>query len=753
LYELLTGKTPFDAEALMRAGLDECRRTIREKEPARPSTRLATMLHAELTTTATQRRTDAPKLIHSLRGDLDWIVMKALEKDRTRRYATANDLAADVQRFIEGDTVLARPPSTLYRFQKFARRHRGAFTAVSIIVLMLVAGVAVSTWLAVRATNAEHNAVAAGRLEAGLRKKAEREQARAEQESAAARLNEYVADINLAQQSLAPASANHGRAVQLLSKHLPRAGEADVRGFEWRYLWQLAQGDDHIAFPTQEGAVQSLAFSPDGKLLVTGAREMPAGRMILVPFSQREKLNIWNVQTKTLVTSLARGSLSAAFLPDGKKLVTAGSNVRVWNTADWSEEKSLPENLGQIALSRDAKWLAMASWQGVSVWDMTSWSEELLLPGVFGPLSFSPDGKTLATDSPAGITLWPLDETRPPLVISDSTNVFLRSGPFLRGDGALSFSPDGKFIVAGRNTISERGVFVLSIWDAQSGKEIAVVPDDPEHVEHTGVITSLVFSPDGNTLATASMDYSIRLWDFATRQRFATLQGHRSEVWSLAFSPDGQTLASGGKDGEVNLWSVRRAKKENTLAGTWQPAAISRDSRTVAALNRSGTVGFINVATHELEQQFQLGPGWFRSGASISLSDDLSTLAHPIEDGSVRLWNTATRETTTLKVSEGPVDQVILSPDGKSLVTSGRGRHVRWWDLRSGTNFVLGGDVQKVLFARDGKTMATLRRGNTLELWDVATLVVRTNLVLETQFGFEGALSADGRLLAVAGTD
>jgi len=395
----------------------------------------------------------------------------------------------------------------------------------------------------------------------------------------------------------------------------------------------------------------------------------------------------------------------------------------------------------------------MASWQGVSVWDMTSWSEELLLPGVFGPLSFSPDGKTLATDSPAGITLWPLDETRPPLVISDSTNVFLRSGPFLRGDGALSFSPDGKFIVAGRNTISERGVFVLSIWDAQSGKEIAVVPDDPEHVEHTGVITSLVFSPDGNTLVTASMDYSIRLWDFATRQRFATLQGHRSEVWSLAFSPDGQTLASGGKDGEVNLWSVRRAKKENTLAGTWQPAAISRDSRTVAALNRSGTVGFINVATHELEQQFQLGPGWFRSGASISLSDDLSTLAHPIEDGSVRLWNTATRETTTLKVSEGPVDQVILSPDGKSLVTSGRGRHVRWWDLRSGTNFVLGGDVQKVLFARDGKTMATLRRGNTLELWDVATLVVRTNLVLETQFGFEGALSADGRLLAVAGTD
>ena len=91
----------------------------------RPSTRVATLLEAELTTTATQRRTEAPKLMHLLRGDLDWIVMKCLEKDRTRRYDTANDLAADVQRYLDGEPVLARPPSNLYRFQKFVRRHRG----------------------------------------------------------------------------------------------------------------------------------------------------------------------------------------------------------------------------------------------------------------------------------------------------------------------------------------------------------------------------------------------------------------------------------------------------------------------------------------------------------------------------------------------------------------------------------------------------------------------------------------------------
>jgi len=102
------------------------------------------------------------------------------------------------------------------------------------------------------------------------------------------------------------------------------------------------------------------------------------------------------------------------------------------------------------------------------------------------------------------------------------------------------------------------------------------MPDDSEHVEHTGAITSLAFSPDGKTLATASIDYSIRLWDFATRQRLVTLQGHLSEVWVIAFSPDGQTLVSGGKDGAINLWPLHRAKNENALPGTWQPAAISK---------------------------------------------------------------------------------------------------------------------------------------------------------------------------------
>ncbi|HUD46030.1 MAG TPA: serine/threonine-protein kinase [Candidatus Baltobacteraceae bacterium] len=148
LYELLSGQTPFDSKTLVGAGLDELRRIIREEEPVRPSTRLSTMPDAELTLIATSRKVEPPKLIHSVRGDLDWIVMKALEKDRTRRYETASGLAADIQRHLKNEPVVARPPSNLYKFQKFVRRNKLAFAAAALIVVVLVTATAISVWQA-----------------------------------------------------------------------------------------------------------------------------------------------------------------------------------------------------------------------------------------------------------------------------------------------------------------------------------------------------------------------------------------------------------------------------------------------------------------------------------------------------------------------------------------------------------------------------------------------------------------------------
>jgi serine/threonine protein kinase/Tfp pilus assembly protein PilF len=173
LYELLTGKTPFDSKELLQSGVDQMRRTIREREPERPSTRISTMLDADRTQTAKHQKLDSIKLIHVLRGDLDWIVMKALEKDRTRRYETASGLGADVRRYLSNEPVLARPPSNLYRFQKFVRRNKTVFAAVSAGLAALIAGLALSLYLFFQEREAHQAAIKAEREKSLLLKRAE----------------------------------------------------------------------------------------------------------------------------------------------------------------------------------------------------------------------------------------------------------------------------------------------------------------------------------------------------------------------------------------------------------------------------------------------------------------------------------------------------------------------------------------------------------------------------------------------------
>ena len=208
LYELLAGSTPFDAKELMSQGIDAMRKTIREKEPVRPSTRFATLKGEELTTTAKRRSADKSKLMHQLKGDLDWIVMKCLEKDRTRRYETANGLAADLKRHLNNEPVVARPPSSAYRLSEswFGATSSRSPPAAAIAAALLL-GIIVSTWQAVagharqtgRAVSAAASAeasesrkpIAAQANEAKLREQAEAEEL-------AARQRAYASDMNVA---------------------------------------------------------------------------------------------------------------------------------------------------------------------------------------------------------------------------------------------------------------------------------------------------------------------------------------------------------------------------------------------------------------------------------------------------------------------------------------------------------------------------------------------------------------------------
>jgi eukaryotic-like serine/threonine-protein kinase len=186
LYELLTGSTPFDGAALIASGLDGMRRTIREQEPARPSTRVARLTGQEQTAAARRRSLDASRLLHQLRGDLDWIVIKCLEKDRTRRYETANGLAADIRRHLENEPVVARPPSTAYRVQKAFRRNKIIFSAATAVGLALVIGLSISTWQTVAARKAQRETETARTAERQQRLEAQAAQQASETERARA---------------------------------------------------------------------------------------------------------------------------------------------------------------------------------------------------------------------------------------------------------------------------------------------------------------------------------------------------------------------------------------------------------------------------------------------------------------------------------------------------------------------------------------------------------------------------------------
>src|SRR5262245_11720758 len=184
---------------------------IRDKPLPRQSARLQPMLAGELATTAQQRRTEAPHLIHLLRGDLDWIVMKCLEKDRRRRYETANALALEIRRYLHNEPVMARPPTAIYKFQKAWRRNKGLYAACAVVALALGAGLSA--------------ALLARKSEASQRQRVER--------------TLYAADLNLAARDLN--LTNRGHAWELLTNYWPRAGREDLRGWEWHYLWKFCQ--------------------------------------------------------------------------------------------------------------------------------------------------------------------------------------------------------------------------------------------------------------------------------------------------------------------------------------------------------------------------------------------------------------------------------------------------------------------------------------------------------------------------------
>jgi WD40 repeat protein len=630
LYELLTGTTPFDSERLKKAAFDEVRRIIREEEPPKPSTRLTT-LGATLSAVSARRRTEPGKLSALVRGDLDWIVMKGLDKDRTRRYETASAFAADVRRYLAEEPVEARPPSALYRMRKFVRRHRGPVAAVAVVLLAMVAGVIGTTWgmveaLAARAEEmrqrqksvaAEAEArenekqaldsekVAQDERRRALHEKTEAESARREAEASEnkAEWRLYAANIASAQREL---EIDNFRLVD----HYMKQCRPDFRGWEHDYLYTLAYPHPQTTSFVLASPALSLTFSPDGKLLA-GALLLPKGER-----DASGTVRLWDTSSGREIRSFEfhKGrdlvAVTLAFSPDGKRLATATfpsgfgapggfGEVKVWDTADEKGVQNFKGHTGPVtslAFNHDGSILAGAGFGGgpgapcdtVKLWEVKTGKEVLTVNGDPNGASsfkrirvaFSPDGKRLASASFDGtVKVWEVENDKALRTLQGA-----KEGKSMFG-GFVAFSPDGKRLV------SPSFDKTVKLWDLDSGQAIQTFGG------HTGQVESVAFSPDGKRLVMASRDEKvIRLWDMANDKGIQTHK-HKFYVDSLAFSPDGNRMASAGSTllggdagylGEVTLWDTASPQQvlPLTLKGHTAPVlsvAFSPDGKLLAS--------------------------------------------------------------------------------------------------------------------------------------------------------------------------
>lgn len=733
LYELLTSYTPLSSAGEAKRSVHEALQAVRELEPFRPSVAISRAPPERRGKLVSCRSTTMERLGASCRGDLDWTVLKCLERERSRRFGSASELGRDLELFLAGAPVTARPPSVTYRLRKLVRRHVGLVVSCVLLLLTLIAAAVTSVAFGLRATDAEQEMREARDVQSVLREEAELDREKAVRSAEDARLHQYVAHINLAHHALL--DGHIAKALYLLEKYAsPQSDETDLRGFEWWYLMEQCLGDEHRSLPFQEAPVEALAFSPSAEVLAVATRQVT---------------QLWSVEGLRLLHEFAEGGWSVAFLSKGELLAIAGrEGVAVYDTKSHGLVWELREREGTIAVSRDGRSLATSTWSGVSVWDTMTWNQKRHLLGARGAVSFSPDGTRLVTGGREGMAIWELAEESEPVLLEGSPRSGHRRLP---GEPSPLFTPDGRFVVVAQNRTPTQTGYVMSLWDANTGMEDSSFPIKAQQSLHSGVISASGFDEAGRILATSSWDHSVRLWSFAEGMLDRSLFGHRGEVWSVAVTPEGDLVASGSKDGAVKIWPVVSEDANDTILGAWRHLGFSSDGDALLALNGDGALTEFNLATGEplrsVGTREESAPPWGRP--AIATNQNFTVWAEGLVDGTVRINDRESGTKYSLGGGGRRVESLQLSPRGDTLIVKRFRDGLSWWDLNQTSEPIARIEASQAVFSADGAVMVTLAREGEMVVWDTATREVKLRLKgAGASFGSRIALSPDGETIA-----
>lgn len=744
LYELLTGTTPLERNRLKGITFLEVLRLIREEEPPRPSTRLSTA--QALPDIAANRGTAPRRLNGALRGELDWIVMKALEKDRNRRYETANGFALDVQRYLSGEAVHACPPSAWYRFRKFARRNKPVLvtaTAAGLAVLAAVAGLATSNFLIAREQRETQNALnAANNARDNLKAANERE-----------RVDATFHRIALAQSALA---VNNLRSADNLLLACPE----DLRGWEWHYLTRLCRVEPLVI--RERSGVQSVAFSRDGERIVGACGD--------------GCVRVWNSRTGKGLAAIGpahKGFVcSVAFHPHGTHVASVGADqlVKVWDLTTAPPQMVFERPCDAVHMFGTAYTVAfspldpdhlVAGWEGtVTLWNWRTNEPVRRFRGT-GPhrtcLAFGHDGTRLATGNWRGsVKLWDTRADREPLVTFPETR---------HAVVALALSPDGGQLAAA--TFARR----VDVWDTSTGRHLRALP-------HSGVVLGLAHSPDGRLIASAGEDKIVHVWDAASGRELIGLRGHTGMCGCVTFSPDGLRLASGSTDGTVRVWDATPLKgDERQETGTFPhhnaevwSLAVSPDRKRIVSTAFGPTVLIWDAESHQIGHRFSdhdsvvFCAAWHPDNKRVAYagaSGDRFTLH--VRD----LQSSGEPEGFPIP-SASEWFALTFSPDGKYLVTGNGARTVEVRDADTGQRIkTLGthaGVIRGLAFSPDPdhKYLASMSSDGEVKLWDAKRLGERDpqqplrsikDGVHSPGVGLSMAFSPDGKRLVTGGKE